>query len=139
MGIKIKDSEDILLKGNHGNVEVDNSEGVIKNQEGEVSEFTNDSDFQILSSEFDRIEVQDSRVVLFETMAREILEVTDGENDFVTKSLQYFAHRIIESDDPQTKANGIKTLVNFAKANEEHLKKLGHLATLDWLRHLMGP
>lgn len=138
MDIRIVDSEDILIDADAETMAVENSTGVIRNQEGGELYFSNKSEFQIINSLVDKIEVEDSTVELYDTIAREILEVTEGEVDPVSQNLQYFAEATLNTQDPTTKANAITVMMQYIQANEKHIRRLGYLATLDWLRRLLG-
>lgn len=137
MGIRVTNSTDVFIKDCEGDVTSENSDGIVKDHNGGDGEFL-ESEFQIVSSRFNRMRVEKSHIELYDTIAKEVLKVTENGEDPIIQNLHYFAQRTIDAQDPKTKANGVAIILEYIKANKKYLDRLGYLATLDWILDLIG-
>lgn len=132
--IKLDNAKNVHLKGIRtsgfeNGITANNSTGIIEDYSGDPISLRNETIFQILNSRTRGLEVSNSKVGLYNTLAKEVIKITEGKEDPELITLQYYANQVINSRTKKDKIKWWKRFKNKAIKIEPYLKLIGYVFT----------
>jgi len=129
--IKLDGAENVYIgntvtRGFDTGIVAENSSGIIEGYRGAPISLRDGSDFQIVDSKASGLEINQSKAELYDTMAWEVLKITEGKSDPVLSDLEYYANQVINCRSESEKKRWTHKLKQRAGQAETYLDWAGH-------------